>query len=1034
MTLLLVHSHWSLLTGPSSPKALCEEAARLGHDHLALVDTNGLYGFLPFARECRRMGLRALYGVELVAAGRRLFALAEDAQGYRSLCRLTSARSLDGTFRLALSVAEHAAGLRFVCADLRLLLEVHERVPRGALWIALPPGAHGSEGEPVEVPDVARKCPPPLRWPSPAALREAAEALGLPLVAVWESWFARPEHFRAHRIFVAVKTNRALEGEDGELARPQQHLPSRAELAAAFGGEPAACALARDLVARATLDFPESGAPIFPVFEVPDGTSPTAHLAALATAGLAERMPTAAPDARARLARELAVIAQMGFAPYFLVVREIAELARTRGIPCVGRGSAADSLVAYALGLTEADPLRYGLLFERFLNPARKDLPDIDLDFCWRRRDELLSAVYDRFGHDKVAMIATYATLGPRGAYREAAKALGIPPREVDRRCKQLPWHGQGETPLSELAAASPGLLARLSEDPDRERAILAVADLLQSAPSHLGIHAGGVVITPGPIVDHVPLERAAKGFVVTQFDMRFVEQLGLVKIDLLGNRALTILADAQAALAREGRAVPALGELPEDDPKTAQLVRTGRTLGCFQIESPAMRTLLRQLRAATTERVIQAVALVRPGPSASGMKDAFVRRARGEEKAEPLHPLLASTFADTFGILLYQEDVIRAAMAIAGVDAAQGDTLRRTLGKLQNDPRGGKEVFDRFLVAGLRNGHEPALVAEAWDAMARFSGFSFCKAHSVTYGRIAWRCAWLKAHEPVAFFAALLGNDAGFYAKGVYVEEAKRLGIAFLPPCVERGERTYSTERGAIRVGLMDVKELGDELVQRVLAERARGGPFGSLGALAARVPMGEKQLERLILCGACDAFGPTRPELLLELRLRARLCTPAGTAEPARALFPPLRPARDEFTVPVLPEYSPERRIELELETLGFSLARHPVDALFGATRPKNAIPLGAIEAHLGKRIVVHGWIVALRRIHTREGDPMLFFTLEDATGIVEVVVFPDRHAEIAPVLQGRGPYVVTGVLEDAQGGVNLRASCCLHGGDRG
>ena len=1032
MVLLLVHTHWSLLTGPCSPRALCEEAARLGHSHLVLVDGNGLYGFQPFQQQARRMGLTPIFGVELVHAGRHVFALARSIAGYRSLCRLVTARQLDADFDLARAAAEHAGELLFVCADPELLLALAPRLPATQLFVGWPPAAHT---DPAAVPlpqsvllpqTVGRKSPEPLRWPPRAELALAARVHGLARVACWESWFCRPADFATHQAFVAVKHNRGLGGAQPlPAALPGQHLPARTQLAAAFAADGEAVALAAELCGRCALTFAPQQPPIFPVFPLPAGSTAGRHLAELARAGLAARMPAASRSAQLRLERELAVIEQTGFAPYFLVVHTIAEIARRRAIPCVGRGSAADSLVAYALGLTDADPIRYGLLFERFLNPARQDLPDIDLDFCWRRRDELLDAVYERFGRDRVAMIATYATLGPRGAWREAAKVNGLSPREVDRRCRGLPHHREGERTLGEMLAETPGR----SGDAALEQAIATLGEALLQAPTHLGIHAGGVVITPGPITDHVPLERASKGLVVTQYDMRFCEALGLVKIDLLGNRALTILSEARTELRALGCECGEAPELPEDDPATAQLLAQGRTLGCFQIESPAMRTLLRQLRARTLDRVIQAIALVRPGPSASGMKDAFVRRARGEEPITAAHPLLAEVFADTYGILLYQEDVIRAAMAIAGCDAAAGDQLRRTLGKLVHDRAGGQEALDRFVVAGLQHGHDQAVIREIWDAMARFAGFSFCKAHAVTYGRIAYRCAWWKAHAPAAFLCSVLRNDAGYYEKGVYVEEAKRLGVRMLPPCVNRGGRAFALERLpggslALRVGLGEISGLGAEDIDRVLAARAAIGPFGSLADLATRTHLGQDALERLVLAGGCDGFGPSRPSLLVELQLRRM---PGPRRDAARSLFASW-PEPEPLCVPQLPEYSPARRTALELDLLGYALAAHPVVALWHGRRPRHALPIDAVTARAGGHVTLFGWIVAMRRLRTKADQPMLFFSLEDQSGIVECVVMPDRYRLLAAHLLGRGPFVVTGVVDTKQDGLCVRVATIL------
>lgn len=1052
MVLLLVRTHFSLLTAPASPRALCEEAVRCGLSHLVLTDTNGLYGLWPFAREAARVGLHAVFGCELVVQRRRLVVIARDRAGYRSLCALLSERNGVGgeqPFDLPRACERYAEGLWFLCADVRLLPALSARVAPSQLLVALPgpsgvPAVDpGQEGGEASEPTTGRKLPDPAPvWPR-QQLVGIARDLELRLCAVHDVWFPGPQDHALHQLFLAVKWNRGLRGGDAAAdlrgivqAPPTAHLPAAPDQGAGHVDHPEAVAMAAEVLASCTLAFPERAPPIFPPLELPPDVTAGEHLHHLVHQGRRQRYGDDA-EALARCEHELAVIGRMGFAPYFLAVCTIADLARARGIPFLGRGSAADSLVAHCLGLTEADPLRYGLLFERFLNPGRNDLPDIDLDFCWRRRDELIDAVYAHFGTDHVARIATCNTCGPRAAYQEAAKVLGVPVAEAQRRSKLLPWHARSDLDLAAIAAETPGFWQRRRQPggvgdgellpPERERLLLAAAQSLLAAPRHLGVHPGGVVITPEPICTHAPLERAAKGVVVTQYDMHFVEGLGLVKIDLLGNRALSIVHDTTAMLRQNGVAVPDLQRLPEDDPRAAALLQTGGTLGCFQVESPAMRTLLQQMGAATLERVIQAIALVRPGPAASGMKDAFVRRARGLEPITAPHPLLAEVFADTFGIMLYQEDVIRAAMVVAGLDATAGDGLRRQLGKGAHGAPAGD--FDAFLVAGLRRGLPRAAIAQVWAEMARFAGYSFCKAHAVSYGRLAWRCVFLKARWPAAFLAALLRNDAGYFAPGVYAEEAKRLGASLVAPCVQQGRAEHELlGLSTIRIGLAHVHGLSARTVQAVATARAAGGPFRSFADFLQRVAPARDEAENLILVGACDALGASRPELLWRLQVAS---TPQGqrlaaqTAAAGRgALFADaVRPR--ETVYPSLPDFDEGRRAEAELRLLGFTLGSHPVDVLWRRGELPvlgHCVPCGRIEEHLGATIRVCGFAVAFRG-HRSEQGGMCFLTVEDGTGIVEATLFHAVWQRCGGLLQGRGPYVLQGVVEERLGGVGLR-----------
>ena len=1047
MVLLLVRTRYSLLTAPASPRALCEEAVRRGCDHLVLADANGLYGLYPFAREAARVGLEALFGCELVDRGRRLVTIARDREGYASLCALISARNgigLDAGARFDLPRAceQFAAGLWFVCADPRLLPELAARVPRRQLLVALPSRAVSATPEAErDRPGIAsgRKLPDPgRRWPR-SLLVEAARSLGLRAVAVRDVWFATEPDFALHRLLLAVKWNRSLRGGDpaadlqGILSAPEvAHLPARGAM---NSGHDAAAAIAMAATVRAscTLSFAEQASPIFPPLRLPAGVDAMAHLRGLVFAGLRRRYGDDVA-ARARCDRELGVIERMGFPPYFLAVTAIADLARERDIPFVGRGSAADSLVAYCLGLTEADPIRYDLLFERFLNPARSDLPDIDLDFCWRRRDELIAAVYDHFGGDHVAMIATYNTCGPRAAYQEVAKAMGVPPAEAARRSKLLPWHAREGLELGAVVAETPGFWRRGAAasavavgdvlPPEREAMLLEAAQHLMAAPRHLGVHPGGIVITPEPIAGHAPLEQSAKGVVVTQYDMHCVEWFGLVKIDLLGNRALSIVHDCVAMLGDHGVAVPDLTRIPEDDARVAAMLQSGRTLACFQVESPAMRTLLQQMGAGTMDRVIQAIALVRPGPAAAGMKDAFVRRARGVEPPHAAHPMLAEAFADTFGIMLYQEDVIRAAMTVAGVDGSAGDGLRRQLGKRQQT----EADFDAFVVAGLRRGLPRAVVEQVWAEMERFAGYSFCKAHAVTYGRLAYRCVYLKSRWPAAFLCAMLRNEAGYFAPGVYAEEAKRLGATLLAPCVNAGGLEYEMPgHDRIRVGLQVVHGLSAATCERILGARDAGGPFRSFRDFLQRVRPARDEAENLILAGACDCFATARPELLWRLQVastrRGRRASARSVGAERGALFADALHPRD-VVYPDLPDFDEARRTDGEMRVLGFTLQSHPVDVLWRRgelPRKSSAVPCGALERHVGERVAICGFAVAYRP-HRAASGRMCFVTIEDGSGIVEATLFPRTYDRYGGLLQGRGPFVLRGTVEERRGGIGL------------
>ncbi|MBL8860569.1 MAG: DNA polymerase III subunit alpha [Planctomycetes bacterium] len=921
---LRVHGHHSLLTGVDAPRTLLERAAELGLPALALTDVDALSGVVDLARAAQKVaGVRPIFGLELSDPSGlpgRVVALARDAQGWRNLCRLASARRLGGdpgerdadarardarlagehAFRLVDEVVTHQAGLVLLVDHPRLVLELAGRVDERELFVAISPAslalrrASGRERGPrnaahapsirsagLDAFDLPRRSAdellamPKTPAPEPAVpaqdLVEAARAAGVATLAVPDVYLANAAGWPDHVARVAIKHNALAEDlPEGWLAPRPAHLLPAAEMHALYADLPEVAgpflrtehgALERTLAVADRCRFePELGGTVFPTIELAPGETPYSRLASLAFAGASTRYRPLKPEVVRRLEYELTTIERLGFASYFLLVLQIADFARERGIPHVGRGSAADSLVAYCLRLTDADPLRYRLTFERFLNPARRDRPDIDLDFCWRRRDEVLEHVYGLFGPERTAMIATLATCGVRAAFRESALALGVPPAEANRWSRRLPlhWtraHAAGDedpggiaadlglagparassaststrTSVGSSAASAPGfspanapglhsaapgahgnaartlppvlagnriaeLFARTPEargfpfDDPRLQRVLQAADRLTGAPRHYGLHPGGVVVAPGPITDFVPCQRAAKGPIVAQFDKDAVEAVGLVKMDLLGNRALTTLDDCVRSLARAGIAVD-LETIPEDDPKTARTLREGRTVGCFQIESPGMRNLLQQIGARTMDDVIQAVALIRPGPAGSGMKDAYVRRYRGLEPRHAPHPRLEELLWDTYGVMLYQEDVMQVASRLAGMDLAEADLLRRALQK-----RRGFEIralCERFVAGAVEEGIAREDALRVWDLIANFASFGFCKAHAVTYGRISYRAAWLKTHFPGPYLAAFLESDTGYYDARVYVEEARRLGVPIQPPDVNASAAT---------------------------------------------------------------------------------------------------------------------------------------------------------------------------------------------------------------------------------------------------
>ncbi len=925
---LRVHGHHSLLTGVDSPAELCARARQLGIGALALADVDSTAALVDFLKAARACGVRPIVAAELSdprGAPGRLVALVRDRRGYRNLLRLASARRLgfdpgagpapdatEGDFDLVHAAVEHSEGLIFLADHPRLLVGLMGRLSPDQVLAAISPAALGGPrqarprrtrnthlapvrrnapeatqgSEPSEWP-ASPKTSPPARCVPARELIDAARATGFATLAVTDVYHVAPAGAAAGRVRAAIKHNALLCDLPAEwLAEQPAHLLAPAEMNALYADLPDVPGpwpidapagvppmVARTLaVAERCRHVPPTTEVFFPKIDLEPGETAYSQLCRLAFEGARRRYRPLRPEVLGRLDHELSTIERLGFAPYFLLVKRIADHARAEGIPCVGRGSAADSLVAYSLQLTDADPLRYELIFERFLNPARSDRPDIDLDFCWRRRDEIIEHVYELFGPQRTAMISTVNTFGPRAAVREVALAEGLPPAELQRWSRVLPHH----VPDGDLR----GALRATPEARDfpfgdeRWARVLDTAPSLLGVPRHFGLHPGGLVVSPGPITDFVACQRAAKGVITTQLDKDAVEAIGLVKMDLLGNRALTVLDDGLRML-REGGIEVDLEAIDENDSETGRTLSEGRTIGCFQVESPGMRNLLQQTGARDMDAVIEAVALIRPGPASSGMKDAYIRRFRGLEEATPPHPDLADVLRRSQGVMLYQEDVMQVAATLAGMELSEADLLRRALQKRRTDEL--EPLCERFMAGCLGRGVAREDAEHVWELVSNFASFAFCKAHAVTYGRIAYRTVWLKTHHPAVYLTAFLASETGYYARRVYVEEARRLGVAILPPDINRSAVGFTVEwRGtrpaavpALRVGLGQVKGLSQDTLDGIRRAREEQGPFLSLPDFLTRARAHIDEARHLIQCGALDAFDHTRPELLWRLHL---------------------------------------------------------------------------------------------------------------------------------------------------------------------
>jgi DNA-directed DNA polymerase III PolC len=1078
------HSHYSFLRGVASPEEIVAAAAEQKMPAVALTDTNGLYAAVPFYQAAQKAGIKPIVGVALdVKAGngdkeilsdkagifgpdkvgifdRRaqndkqkqqyltLVLLAADMEGYSNLCQLVTLRHL-GTIKLAQNVAANESDGRPM--TLQELAE-HSRgvialVPVKPLQLHLPQMKE-IFGDRLYI-EVQHLSPGDGR-----TLREAeriGRELSVPLVATNNVYFLRPEEHLHHRAVNAIRTGGLLTTvAPPEITTGEAWFKPANEMQRLFPDHPELLQTTLEIADRCNLQL-ELGKLILPEFTVPEGETPDSHLQKLCFAGAQQRYHSPGSEVFSRLKCELKVIKKWKLAPYFLLVWDIVKEAQRRGIPAVARGSAASSMVTYCLGISRVCPLRWGLYFERFLNEQRGDCPDIDIDICGARRDELLDYVYEHWGAEHVAMIGSFITMHARLAVREVAKVFGVPPGEVDRLTKRLPHR-----PVREILTAIRDLpeCRDLPIDDEPWKTILQVALRLDDAPRHMGIHPCGTMISARPLTRLTPLERATKGIVVTQYNMNAIEALGLIKMDLLGQRGFTTMALAldnieksktgsndNTKVAPDGVTPrPKAREIdfdaiPEKDPATCEVIAAGRTMGVFQIESPAMRGLLRMMGARTLEEVAQALALIRPGAAEYGSKELFVKRLRGEEKIEYAHPELKKILGDSLGVCIFQEQVMQISQTLGSMSLAEADLVRRASAKVS-----GRSDRDRlrgkFEKAAEMMGLTHQQREETWMMVEKFAGFGFCKAHAATYAEISYRMAYLKTHHPAEFLAAMCSAGAGFYHVSAYVEEAKRWGITVRLPSVNHSRMEYTAEatedgKRALRVGLMQVKGLCIETITAILRAREEGGAFRSLEDFLRRVPAERDEIEALIKCGAFDELGDeanhemndeacrmTRPEMLWQwnlLQAAGKGTQPKGAVLPKRAesLFADGN-ARDAIGVALAemhtPEYTMEQKLRYEREILEVCVSGHPLDFL-----PRNSeVWSDELPGLLGKRVTLCGWVVTYRHVGTKNYRNMMFVTLEDQRGVYEVVLFPDAYDRYGGLVFETRSMRVTGRVE--------------------
>lgn len=985
---LTTHSSYSLQEGLLSPSELVQAAQAQGMSAIGLTDRRLLTGAVEFVDACKDTGIQPILGLEINLEHGKLALLATSPEGWSNLCRLSSALALQDDPEAPCS------------------LEILESYSNDL--IALSDTQGYTTGQRLgQIKDVfGDRLYLTLQDPSAGLpLSSLSRRMKVPMVVTHPVYYLTPDQTNLQRTLTSIRLNQLIDQlPPDEVVPSGAYFTSETEMQRRFSGFQSALDRTQEIAEHCQFDL-SLGVANMPNVPLPADMTQTQYLRQKAEAGARQLYGKITPGIQSRLDHELETIARMGYEPIFLIVEDVLNYARETGVPYSSRGSAASSLVAHCLGITSPDPLRLNLYFERFLNPARQTPPDIDTDLCSRRRDSVIQHVFDTYGSDHVAMVGTINRYRPRSALGDVAKAYGLEPAQVREIVEKLPhsfWarrverdgNGKPASPFAEL---------RQVYQSEKHQQIFDDAEALLKLPRHLSVHPGGLVVAPGPVTGLVPVMRSGtKGVIITQLDLESVEAFGLVKIDLLGIRGLTVLGDV-AEFIQESQpdtfatTLSVLDSTPPDDTQTADMVEHGGTIGCFQIESPGMRATLREIHARDEDDIMAALALYRPGPLTGGLKDTFVRRFKGEEEVQHLHPALALLLDETFGVILYQEQVLRIAHELAGFSLAEADLLRRAMSHF--DPGKRMQELQRKFVseAQARSGVPIETGERLWEMMAAFAGYGFPKAHAASYAKVAWRSAWCKTHFPAEFMAAVLANWGGYYSQRVYLSEARRLGLTVRPPHVDHSRRNFAVGQVSgekmLFMGLDQVKKLTRRTIAKIIHLR----PYHSLEDFLGRVDPRPQEADHLARVGAMDGLG-TIPNILKRLQ--------SGWQPGQMSLFT-LNDLDGE-------DWSLEQKMNAQQELLGISLEAHPLELL--ADRITKLGAISSIEAveRIGQRVTVAGIRQTSRRSRTARGETMLFLTLEDIDGVLDVVLFPDVYNQARPIIKSKAPFLVTGMIE--------------------
>jgi len=1036
---LHVHTEYSLLDGACRVKDIARKAAELEMPAVAMTDHGNIFGTVEFYTQVRKAGVKPIIGLETYVAktnrfdrsGRQggnahLVLLCKDYEGYKNLVKLSSAAFLEGFYykpRIDKDLlSQHARGLIGLSACLKG--ETAFQLQQGNYNEALKEADDyrqilGPENFYIELMD--HGIPDQKRVNE--GLVKIARELDIPLVATNDVHYLEQEQWRAHDALLCIQTQSLLSDEKRmRMSTNEFYFKSGEEMSQLFAWVPEAVSNTLRIADQCNLEFDFSKYHL-PRFDPPQGKTQEAYLQELCVQGLRRRYgERISPQIQERLKHEFAIIRDMGFVAYFLIVWDFVNYAKGHGIPVgPGRGSAAGSLVSYLLGITNLDPLKYGLLFERFLNPNRAGMPDIDIDFCFDRRPEVITYVTEKYGEANVAQIITFGKMKARAAVRDVGRVMGVSYADVDRIAKAIP-PDLGMT--IEKALSDAPELQTICEQDRTAREIIETAQVLEGLNRHASIHAAGVVISDKPLTDYVPLYKTSDGQITTGYTMDGIAQMGLLKMDFLGLRTLTVIAKAVEWIKKTRGLELDMDAIPIDDARTFELLAEAKTCGIFQLESAGMRDLLRKSQPAHFEDIISILALYRPGPMGSGMLDDYVRRKKGEAVVEYPHPKLEPVLKETYGMIVYQEQVMQTASVLAGFSMAQADNLRRAMSKKKVDVM--LKMREDF-VAGCQTASDIGAkeANDLFDLIDFFSGYGFNKSHSAAYALVSYQTAYLKANYPVEFMCALLTCERDNTEKVVeYVKECEQMGLSVQPPSVNESFEEFSVvDAGHMRFGLLAVKNVGQTAIESIVASRKSKGMYESIFDLCERVDLrlvNRKVLESLIKCGALDCFGNRRSQLI---SVCDQALNTGGSKQKERAAGQMSFFDMGEDTgfsgnrqpLPDIPEWSRNQVLAYEKEVLGFYISGHPLEQYkFEISKFANCTTENLGKMAEAQSVKLVGMITDVKLTSTRRtGERMAILTLEDAQGSVESVVFPSVYQNVFASLQPGQVVVLFGKL---------------------